>query len=120
MNNLRVGILGLTFKENVPDLRNSKVPDIASELQEYGIHTIVHDAMADKQEAFDEYAISLQELQDFKNLDALILAVPHAYYLENIRAILSESLKENAIIMDIKSALPPDDDALKNFHYWSL
>ena len=71
----RVGVLGLTFKENVPDLRNSKVPDIIAELSQYGVEASVHDPLGNPHEAFEEYKIKLANLDEMTNLDALILAV---------------------------------------------
>jgi len=62
--------LGLTFKENVPDLRNSRVPDILAELNQFGISPLVDDPMADPEEAFHEYAITLDKADDWNNLDA--------------------------------------------------
>src|SRR5690606_26483712 len=78
----RVGVLGLTFKENVPDLRNSRVPDILRELNEYGIETMVHDDRVDKEEAAEEYGVRLVDWQALTQLDALIIAVPHAGYVQ--------------------------------------
>src|SRR6516225_7094603 len=73
----KVGVIGLTFKEEVPDLRNSRVPDILAELRSFGIHALVHDPMADREEALHEYGVELVDLDAFKELDALIFAVPH-------------------------------------------
>src|SRR5439155_9722331 len=78
----RVGVLGLTFKENVRDLRNSKVPDIVHELRQFGIEPLIHDAMADVAEATHEYGLQLSALEQFHDLDALIFAVAHRAYLE--------------------------------------
>ena len=66
VNDLKVAVLGLTFKENVPDLRNSKVPDIIQELREYGVQVLVHDPIAESEEAVDEYGIHLQQWNDLK------------------------------------------------------
>ena len=114
----RVGILGLTFKKDVPDLRNSKVPDIVSELAEYGIKPLIHDPYADAEEAMHEYGLQLNVLDDLVDLDAVILAVDHRDYLENIETIIS-LCKREAIFLDIKSAV--DVISLpKSFKYWSL
>ena len=72
-----IGIVGLTFKEDVPDLRNSRVPDILAELREYGIAARVADPLADAAEARREYGIDLVDLDQLDGLDGLILAVPH-------------------------------------------
>ena len=76
----RAGVLGLTFKENVPDLRNTKVVDLVRELEDYGIQVLVHDALADPEEAREEYGLSLAALEDLRNLDVLVLAVAHEAY----------------------------------------
>ena len=80
IKNAKVGILGLTFKENVSDLRNTRVVDIVRELAEYGVECLIHDPMASPAEALKEYGITLKNLDEMKNLDALILAVPHESY----------------------------------------
>src|SRR5437868_2674034 len=85
----RVGILGLTFKENVPDLRNSKIPDIIAELAQYGIETKVHDPLGDPHEAHEEYKIEVTPLEKLTGLDALILAVAHDEYVRNIDGIFA-------------------------------
>ena len=113
-----MGILGLTFKENVPDLRNSKVPDIVNELRDFGVSCLIHDTFADAASAQHEYGLTLSPLEDFQNLDALVLAVNHSAYLEHIPK-LTGMLKPGGVLIDVKSALRPTDipDGL---HYWSL
>lgn len=115
-----VGILGITFKENVPDLRNSRVPDIIEELRSYGIDPVLHDILADAEEAYAEYGVHLQpDLSKFKNLDALILAVPHrAYLAEGPDKILS-LLEADGIFIDVKSAFSSQDISAPRV-YWSL
>ena len=81
----KVAILGLTFKENCPDVRNTKVIDIINELKEYGINTVIHDPQADKKEVSDVYGIELKETEDIKDVDAVILAVPHEEYKNKFR-----------------------------------
>jgi UDP-N-acetyl-D-galactosamine dehydrogenase len=115
----RVGILGVTFKENVPDLRNSRVPDIVGELRNYGVETLVHDPLADPLEAQGEYGLDLAELTSFQGLHALILAVPHNEYLTGDAAELLKTLSDNGILIDVKSALEPAS-ILPSVHYWSL
>lgn len=116
----RVGILGLTFKENVPDLRNSRVPDILVELKEYGIKTIVHDPYGDKKEAMEEYGIELEDLNDIKNLDAIILAVGHDSYIQlGVENFISRLKNKTGIFIDVKSIFSPHDFP-KSIKYWSL
>ena len=115
----RVGILGLTFKENVPDLRNSRVPDIVRELREFGVEPAVHDALGDADEALAEHGVSLCGFHDIDALDALVLAVPHRDYLEMPRHELLARVRDGGAVVDVKSALSPGD-VRPGQHYWSL
>ena len=117
----RVGIFGLTFKENVPDLRNTRVVDIKAELDEFGVTVLVHDPLADPAEARHEYGLALTALEDMRDLDAAILAVAHDDYarmgLAGLRACFSG---EGAILLDIKGLWRPEDAAESGFSYWRL
>lgn len=115
----RVGILGLTFKENVPDIRNSRVPDIIRELQQFGIHTIVHDPLADPIEVQREYQIRLADWHDLTALDAIVLAVSHQFYLNKSQTQLLECLRSDGVVIDVKSMLLPSS-LPANVHYWSV
>jgi UDP-N-acetyl-D-glucosamine/UDP-N-acetyl-D-galactosamine dehydrogenase len=115
----KVSILGLTFKEDVSDIRNSRVPDIIHELNEFGIQALVHDPLANPQESEHTYGIQLAEWQDLQDLDALILAVPHRLYINSVNYNLFACLKSNAVLMDIKSVLNLSDLA-EDITYWSL
>jgi UDP-N-acetyl-D-galactosamine dehydrogenase len=115
----QIGILGITFKEDVPDLRNSRVPDIVSELREFGIAASVADPLADPDEARRVYGIDLVPCEAFAGLDGLILAVPHHVLGENGWDQMFSALSPGGILIDVKSAIsrsavPP------NIHYWSL
>src|SRR3954470_6159177 len=114
----KVGILGLTFKENVPDLRNSKIPDIIKELAEYGIEAIVHDPMGDPKEAHHEYGVHITPLEKFQGLDALILAVSHRDYLKDIDAIYAR-VRDGGVVIDVKSVLPVKQPP-RGIRQWSL
>ncbi len=114
----KVGILGLTFKENVPDLRNSKIPDIVKELTEYGIQAIVHDPMGNPAEAHHEYGIHITPLEKFKDLDCVILAVSHHDYIKDIDGIYAR-VRDNGVMIDVKSVLPPGK-APRGIKLWSL
>ena len=114
----RVAVLGLTFKEDVPDLRNSRVPDIVFELRQFGVSPIVHDALASSDEAKHEYGIDLAVLDEVRDLDALILAVPHAAYLRE-RKRLGDALAPGGVLMDVKSAIDPKS-VPPSIRYWSL
>ena len=114
----RIGVIGLTFKENVPDLRNSRVPDIIDELREYGIDPIVHDPMASGEEALREYGIELRPFDALKDLDAVILAVPHRASLDQLDRIVG-SVREGGLFIDVKSLICADD-LRSDLRYWSL
>jgi UDP-N-acetyl-D-galactosamine dehydrogenase len=115
----RVGVLGLTFKENVPDLRNSRVPDILHELAAFGIEALAHDPLVGADEALAEHGVTLAPLELFRGLDALILAVPHAGYLGMGEAGLVAMLSPAGILIDVKSALRPEQLPAGRT-YWSL
>jgi UDP-N-acetyl-D-glucosamine/UDP-N-acetyl-D-galactosamine dehydrogenase len=114
----RVGILGLTFKENVPDLRNSRVPDIVAELRSFGIEPMIHDPMADAAEARHEYGVELVPMSAFTKLDGLFLAVPHRSLLEAPQALFN-ALSMGGIFVDVKSAIDPAT-VPRTLTYWSL
>ena len=116
----RVLILGLTFKENCPDIRNSKVMDIVHELREYGIDPLVHDPLADPQDAQSTYGIRL--LRDLPvNVDAVILAVAHKAYAEAGSAAVKEILTpDRGVVIDVKDFYEPGDFDETNIRYWRL
>lgn len=115
----RVGILGLTFKENVPDLRNSRVPDVVTELRQFGIEPLVHDPLASSQQAQQEYSIQLVDWQDLSNLDAVVFAVSHQAYLDMPREQLLACARPGGVFMDVKSVFDPAT-VPSNLSYWSL
>jgi len=115
----RVGILGVTFKENVPDLRNSRVPDIVAELAEFGITPLVHDPHADAGEAAKIYGIELATWDAMTDLDAMIYAVSHDFYKEHGVDGLSARIRDYGVLVDVKSAIEPDA-VTRGIHYWSL
>jgi UDP-N-acetyl-D-galactosamine dehydrogenase len=115
----RVGVLGLTFKENVADLRNSRVPDIVGTLHEFGIQALVHDPHASVAEARAEYGIELHGLDELRDLDGLVLAVPHRAYLDDPDLGLGGRLRRGGVLIDVRSSLDPA--ALpKHVRAWSL
>lgn len=116
--NARVGVMGLTFKQDVPDIRNSKVPDILAEMREYGIAALVSDPLADPAAAAREYGIALSPIEALVGLDALVLAVNHASYLADPADLITR-VRKGGVLMDVKSAL--DRATLpEEFVYWSL
>ena len=119
LNKAKVGILGLTFKENVPDLRNSKIPDIVAELATFGVEAMVHDPLGDPHEAYEEYKIRIVALDRLVNLDAIILAVTHREYVANASAIF-ERVRDHGVVIDVKSALPASTKPPRGIRLWSL
>jgi len=116
----RVTVLGLTFKENVPDLRNSKVIDVIRELQEYGIDVQVTDAQADSAEAVREYGVSLTPYNELLPSEAVVLAVSHREYIETGWTQFDRLLKHGkGIVVDIKSALDKESKPEK-IDLWRL
>jgi UDP-N-acetyl-D-galactosamine dehydrogenase len=115
----RIGILGMTFKENVPDLRNSKVGDILAELRQYGASFRVHDPLADAADIEASFGLAPSPLDSFADLDALVLAVPHAAYLQLEPERLFGMLRPGGALLDIKAVLPPDQPPSDRI-YWSL
>ena len=118
----RVGILGFTFKENVPDLRNTRVMDIIRELKEYNVVPLVHDAEADPTEAIYTYGQELVPLEQLYDLDAVLLAVSHKSYA----AITPHDIKsrcknrDKAILMDVKGFFDPYAMHAAGINYWRL
>src|SRR5690606_39684712 len=119
LNRARVGILGLTFKENVPDLRNSRIPDIVNELTEFGVEPLVHDPLGNPEEALEEYGVRLCEWDELVGLDALILAVAHRKYLDMPRSDLLSLVRDGGAVIDVQSVLDPPAME-RGLSYWSL
>ncbi len=114
----RVGILGLTFKQDVPDTRNTKVVDIVRELQQFGIEPILHDPILDGTHAGPE-GLRMQPWSELEQLDALILAVPHRELLEKPLEELLAPVREGGLFVDLKSAI--DRKRMRpDVQYWSL
>ena len=119
MKGARVGILGITFKENVPDIRNSRVPSIISELREFGVEVLVHDPLAEAEEVRHEYGLELTPWNDFKKLDSVILAVSHQEFSKRSVSELCSVLKPNGVFIDVKSAIQPEA-VPDGITYWRL
>ena len=118
----RVGILGFTFKENVPDLRNTRVVDVIRELRDYNFTVLVHDPQADPDEALHEYGQQLSPLDELVDLDAVILAVGHdAYAALAPQDLLHRfSTPEQALVMDVKGFFDPTALRQAGIAYWRL
>lgn len=115
----RVGMLGLSFKENVPDIRNSKAIDIVNELRCYAIEPIVHDPLADPDRVMAEYRIALSPLDQFTALDALIITVRHDAYGRLDAEKICGMIAVNGTVIDVKSCFRPDQFR-SDIGYWSL
>jgi UDP-N-acetyl-D-galactosamine dehydrogenase len=113
-NGAKVLMLGLTFKENCPDLRNTKVMDIVKELASYGTEVDVHDPWVDAAEAKEEYGLDLVAAPDKGAYDVVIIAVAHDQFRALGEAGIKAFCKETSVLYDIKYVLPPEavDDRL--------
>ncbi len=118
----KVAVLGITFKEDVPDLRNTRVIDIIKELKEYGIEVIVHDPLADAAEALHYYHVALTPFDQVGSVDAVILAVAHRAYRElgltRITALCDPA--HPPILVDVKSLYSPGMARENGVVYWRL
>lgn len=109
----RVLVMGLTFKENCPDLRNTRVVDVVSELRDYGIEVDVHDPWVDADEAMHEYGIRLTENPEGNAYDGLILAVAHNIFRNHGLPALRAYARETHVFCDLKSVFAPDESDLR-------
>jgi UDP-N-acetyl-D-glucosamine/UDP-N-acetyl-D-galactosamine dehydrogenase len=115
----RVGVLGLSFKEDVNDIRNSKVPDIVGELREYGIQPLIHDPLASQKDAQHEYGIQLCSFDELRALDCIVFAVSHKAYLDMGSEKLTASLRDGGVFIDVKSVFDASK-MTRAIRYWSL
>jgi UDP-N-acetyl-D-galactosamine dehydrogenase len=117
----KVIVLGLTFKENCPDLRNSKVADVIRELKDLGCEISVHDPIANSGEAEHHYGVALTPWEELPaDADAVVAAVPHRSYLTMpLREILSR-LRKNGVFIDVKSAYDRSAIIAAGFRTWRL
>ena len=120
----KIAILGLTFKENCPDIRNTKVIDIINELREYGITPLVCDPVADASEVKHFYGIEVVPLDSLKDLDAVIIAVSHTEFtslsMEDLDRLYKQSPNQEKVIVDVKSILDRKAYEQAGYCYWSL
>ncbi|WP_174734325.1 nucleotide sugar dehydrogenase [Mesobacillus harenae] len=145
INGAKVAIFGVTFKENCPDVRNTKVVDVIKELEEYGVDVKVVDPQADKEDLWREYRINLCEIEDIKEMDAIIFAVPHDEFkdiqLEDVRMMFGpigyvnleamnevaatsefdiENDRKDCVLMDLKGMFNRKEAEDTGFIYWRL
>src|SRR5690625_2331779 len=132
----KVAILGVTFKENTPDVRNTKVVDVIKELEEYGVEVMIVDPVADKEDLWNEYGLEINKIEDVRDIDAIIFAVPHKEFKEinliDIRDMFKSNIKaennltisereiekENCILVDIKGIFERSELEKAGFEYW--
>ena len=118
----QIGFLGLAYKENTNDIRNTKVTDIIQELKEYGMTTMVADPLVSKAEVKEQYGIDLVEVTRLKNLNVLVMAVPHRQFTAMGLQDFNQFYRENSIkiIIDVKGAFCREDFENMGYYYWSL
>lgn len=118
----KVGVLGVTFKEDCPDVRNSKVEDILKRFNQYGIVPLVSDPWADSVEANRAYGVSLVQMSDMRNLDCLVVAVAHKEFKEMVpsdyKALFADGPDNCKVLVDVKSIL--DKETFSDYRYWRL
>lgn len=116
----RVAVLGLTYKENCSDIRDTRVIDIINELKSYNIQVIAHDPIADPQAAKNEYGIELVDWADIKNMDAIILTVAHKYYINLSPKEFAAKLNKRGLLMDVKDVFKPEQFSETDIMLWRL
>ncbi|MEE1247052.1 MAG: nucleotide sugar dehydrogenase [Acutalibacteraceae bacterium] len=122
--NSKVVIMGLTFKENCPDIRNSKVEDIIKRLGEYNIKPLVVDPWADKNEALAEYGVQLTDIKDISDADCVIMAVAHKEFkelgLEGVEKLFRDTDNANKVLLDVKGLYTVEELEAPGMKYWRL
>src|SRR5471030_733721 len=116
----KVNVLGLTFKEDCPDLRNSKVADVITELRTYGVDVHVHDPLADADEALHEYGVRLERWEDLPRADAIIAAVSHADLVARPLSQLVAKVARNGCFIDVKSRCAQGELEAQGLSVWRL
>lgn len=117
----RVAIMGVAFKGNCIDFRNSKVFDIIKDLQEYGVVCVVHDPLVDKEQLMDEIGIELSTEEELKGLDAIIFAVDHDIYKSySLDEIKTQFEMVNPVLIDVKGLFKVKEAKERGYEYWSL
>ena len=122
--NAKVAIFGLTFKENCPDTRNSKVEDIIVRLREFGIDPIVVDPWASEWDAMHEYGVTLTAMEEIRDLDCLILAVAHREFrgmeIADYLKLFRDMPNEEKVLVDVKGILPREAMKQTGIRCWRL
>jgi UDP-N-acetyl-D-galactosamine dehydrogenase len=116
----KVHVFGLAFKEDVPDLRNSRVIDIIHELESYGVEVAVHDPLASEKEALHEYDVALTSWDELPVADAIIMAVPHEEFLGRPLSDYQQKVVEGGCFIDVKSKFDREALPAAGFCVWRL
>jgi len=116
----KVNVLGLTFKENCPDLRNSRVIDVIRELASYGVDVNVHDHVADVEEAVHEYGVNLMKWEDLPRAEAMVLAVAHRDFAVRSIDDLVAKMQPGGLFVDVKCQVEPDSLRTRGISVWRL
>jgi UDP-N-acetyl-D-galactosamine dehydrogenase len=116
----KIGVLGITFKEDCPDIRNSKVIDVIRGLQSWGLEVIVHDPHAESAETEHEYGISLSNLDSLSGLDAVVTCVAHKEYREMSAANYKQMLSQQGGVFDVKCIMDRKAFADEGVRLWRL
>jgi UDP-N-acetyl-D-glucosamine/UDP-N-acetyl-D-galactosamine dehydrogenase len=116
----RVNVLGLSFKENCADLRNSKVYDVIRELQAYGVEVHVHDPVADAETALHEYGVTLLPWRDLPRADAMVAAVAHSELVALSLEDINQKLVRGGCFMDVKGCFDAAGLRASGLHVWRL
>lgn len=120
----KVVILGLTFKENCPDTRNSKVEDIIHRLKEFGVNPIIVDPWASERDAMNEYGVTLTRIEDVKDADCVILAVAHKEFRElgiaGVDKLFKDTANNEKVLVDVKGLFDKKEVSNIGYRYWRL
>ena len=116
----RIAVLGMTYKENYPDVHDNKVIDVIKELQSYEVDLFVHDPLADSTVVKNEYDIHLTKWDELTQLDAIILTVAHQYYLDKSIVEFKKLLTQSGLVMDVKSRFNKQDFSDTDITLWRL
>lgn len=116
----KVGVMGITFKEDCPDLRNTRVVDVLAELDAYGIDVVIHDPIADPKEAEEELGVKLRPMADLSGVNALIVAVGHAEYKAMSPGQMAGLIADGGCLIDVKSIFDVAEVAKTEITYWRL
>lgn len=114
-------VVGFSYKEDVPDIRNTKVIDIVNELKEYDVKVQVADCIVNQEEVFEQYGFRLSDFNNANNIDAIIYAVPHEQYRDiPLGELMKKFRDETGVLIDIKGTYSKSEAEKNGFLYWSL